>query len=70
MKANSKTLQKTRDIKCFKCFGHGHIVSQGPNKRVMIIKESQGKIKSKDEVELKEEEENVEFAEEGELLVV
>jgi hypothetical protein len=45
--ANSKTSttlgnteassSKTRDIKCFKCQGRGHITSQCVNKRVMVI---------------------------------
>ena len=29
-----------RDIKCFKCLGLGHIASQCPNKRVMIMKDN------------------------------
>lgn len=28
---------RNRDIKCFKCLGKGHIASQCPNKRVMIM---------------------------------
>jgi hypothetical protein len=45
--ANSKTFNtlgntkasssRTRDIKCFKCQGRGHIASQCVNKRVMVI---------------------------------
>ena len=30
---------QTRSIKCFKCLGHGHIASQCPNKKVMLIKD-------------------------------
>ena len=38
-KVNDQTQQKkSRDIKCFKCLGHGHIASQCPNKRVMVMK--------------------------------
>ena len=31
------TTSRTRDIKCFKCQGRGHIASQCPNKRVMVM---------------------------------
>ncbi|KAL5752224.1 hypothetical protein ACOSP7_022412 [Xanthoceras sorbifolium] len=36
--------QPTRncDIKCFKCLGAGHIASQCPNKRVMVVKDDGG----------------------------
>ena len=30
--------KKGRDTKCFKCLGLGHIASQYPNKRVMVMK--------------------------------
>ena len=32
------TTSRTRDIKCFKCQGRGHIASQCPNKRVMVMR--------------------------------
>ncbi|RDX99733.1 hypothetical protein CR513_17177, partial [Mucuna pruriens] len=38
---------KTSSIKCFKCLGKGHIASQCPNRRVMIVKKD-GEVESKD----------------------
>ena len=64
---------RTRDIKCFKCLGVGHIASQCPNKRVMIMRED-GDV----EIERKSEEDSVQPLEDasdieepvdGELLV-
>nr|KYP34027.1 hypothetical protein KK1_045063 [Cajanus cajan] len=34
----SHTSTKSSDIKCFKCLGRGHIASQCPNKKVMILR--------------------------------
>ncbi|XP_040994309.1 uncharacterized protein LOC121240848 [Juglans microcarpa x Juglans regia] len=42
---------KTRDIKCFKCQGRGHIASQCVNKRVMVIN-AQGELDSENEEEV------------------
>ncbi|XP_073102504.1 uncharacterized protein [Elaeis guineensis] len=68
---NSPPPRRNRDIKYFKCFGYGHIASECPNKRVMFIWESQEEIESEDEAILEEVEEvYVEFADEGELLVI
>ena len=36
-KATSITPIKLSNIKCFKCLGKGHIASQCPNKRTMIV---------------------------------
>ncbi|XP_074555934.1 uncharacterized protein LOC141811777 [Curcuma longa] len=41
---------RNRDIKCFKCLGRGHIASQCPNKRIMILKEN-GDIETESESE-------------------
>jgi len=30
---------QTREIKCFKCLGKGHLVSQCPNERTMILRD-------------------------------
>lgn len=48
-------LNRTRDVKCFRCQGLGHISSQCPNKRVMIVN-ARGEIESKSEEDVEEEE--------------
>ncbi|XP_052483244.1 uncharacterized protein LOC105786844 [Gossypium raimondii] len=65
---------RSRDIKCFKCLGRGHIASQCLNRNAMFIWDD-GKIESEGEqeqeaVEPNKEEEEVEQAENGEILVV
>jgi hypothetical protein len=47
--------RRSRDIKCFKCLGHGHIASECPNKRVMILRGDHGELISGDEVETEDE---------------
>ena len=51
-----------RNIKCFKCLGRGHIASNFPTKRTMIMK-ADGEIIS--EYEISEEEVEEELEEEG-----
>ena len=36
-KSDTKPFSRTRDVKCFRCQGFGHIASQCPNQRAMII---------------------------------
>ncbi|KAL4302965.1 hypothetical protein GQ457_10G011810 [Hibiscus cannabinus] len=64
---------RTRDIKCFKCLGRGHIASQCPNKTVMFLKDG-GEIESEQDEEVESEvhtnHEDLEYAVDGEVLVV
>ena len=67
------TTSRTRDIKCFKCQGRGHIASQCPNKRVMVTRDS-GKIETEDILQMEsmpplEDANDEEYPVEGELLV-
>jgi len=73
-KSDSQT-SRNRDIKCFKCLGTGHIASQCPNKRVMILKNNEVVTESEsdhDSMPSLEDasDDGVEYAVEGECLVV
>ncbi|CAL9217648.1 unnamed protein product, partial [Arabidopsis halleri] len=60
---------RTRDIKCFKCHGHGHYASECSNKRIMILKDT-GEIESEDEPQEENlSSEDCEAPSKGELLV-
>ena len=62
-------MTRTRDIKGFKCQGHGHYASECSNKRIMIIKDT-GEIESEDEqLEESSSTEDYEAPSKGELLV-
>ena len=50
---SAPTLMCSSEIKCFKCQGRGHIASQCPNKRVMVIREND-EIESEDEAALED----------------
>ncbi|XP_042465804.1 uncharacterized protein LOC122048280 [Zingiber officinale] len=72
---SSSQPQRNRDIKCFHCLGSGHIASQCPNKRSMIILDN-GEIETEEEDEgnestpLVEDTSDVELAVDGQALVV
>ncbi|KAF7800459.1 uncharacterized protein G2W53_045101 [Senna tora] len=65
---------RNRDIKCFKCLGSGHISSQCPNKRVMILKDREVMTDDDNDGSMPSLEDNsdlgIEYAVEGECLVV
>jgi hypothetical protein len=70
LKGNEKVTEpqhprRSRDIKCFKCFRHGHIALECPNKRVMILHGDHGELISGYEVEIEDEDE-VQVAEQKE----
>jgi len=68
---------KDSNIKCFKCLGRGHIASQCPTKKTMIIKDN-GSISSVDSScsssstssSSESEQEHCQYALEGDLLVI
>ncbi|XP_052882236.1 uncharacterized protein LOC128290570 [Gossypium arboreum] len=73
-KAPEVSINRNRDVKCFKCLGRGHIASQCPNRRTMVIR-ADGEIETEDEEEkesesISETEEDLEQPVEGELLIV
>ncbi|XP_042446416.1 uncharacterized protein LOC122031363 [Zingiber officinale] len=65
---SSSQPQRNRDIKCFRCLGSGHIASQCPNKRSMIILDN-GEIETEEEDEGNESTPSVEYTSDVELAV-
>ncbi|XP_052483283.1 uncharacterized protein LOC128037043 [Gossypium raimondii] len=67
--------ERSRDIQCFKCLGRGHVASQCPNRRVMLMRED-GEIESDSEEDVHElptkedEENNLEVAESGQVMEI
>ena len=67
---------RIRDIKCFRCLGTGHIPSQCPNKRVIVMRdddeiETEGKSDEDSMPPLEDDDEDgVKYLVEGEALVV
>ncbi|KAL4386537.1 hypothetical protein GQ457_09G017690 [Hibiscus cannabinus] len=64
----------SRDIQCFKCLGRGHLASECPNRRIVLLKEN-GEIDSdseKEEQEPSDEDvgDDIQLAETGEVLVI
>ena len=71
--STSNDSMRNRDIRCFRCQGRGHIASQCPNKRVMVLRED-GEYETDEESEDNsmpplEDDDVEEFAIEGPLLV-
>jgi len=65
---------RSRDTKCFKCFGRGHIAAQCPNRRTIFLRgkdeyTSQSDVASGEEEEEKENNEGV-YPCEGELMMI
>ncbi|RDX65479.1 hypothetical protein CR513_55861, partial [Mucuna pruriens] len=66
----SPNVAKTSSIKCFKLLGKGHIASQCPNRRVMIVKDdgdSHGKTYTSSELEIRSDNSRVEGHLDGHL---
>ncbi|KAL4340489.1 hypothetical protein GQ457_08G031310 [Hibiscus cannabinus] len=69
--------ERSRDILCFKCLGRGHIVSQCPNRRTMLLLDS-GEIESESEEDepilpretVQEEDDTLQSFETGDVLVI
>ncbi|XP_024016210.1 uncharacterized protein LOC112089692 [Eutrema salsugineum] len=61
---------RTRDIVCFKCQDRGHYQRDCPNQRVMIVTPSGYESQDEAEIEVNSEEEDVEYPDTGEYLLV
>ncbi|KAL4318276.1 hypothetical protein GQ457_18G000280 [Hibiscus cannabinus] len=69
--------ERSRDILCFKCLGRGHIASQCPNRRTMLLLDS-GEIESESEEDepilpretVQEEDDTLQSFETGDVLVI
>ena len=62
---------RTRDVKCFKCYGRGHVQSQCPNKKTLFLKGVDEYSSYDDEPSGKEEENNERvYPCEGELMMI
>ena len=68
-----KTQQRNRDIKCFKCRGIGHISTNCPNKRTMVMRGGEIMTDSEEEESMPPFDDtndvDLEFPMEGEALV-
>lgn len=74
-KATESFSNRTRDIKCFKCLRMGYITSQCPNQNNMVVRANGENESNEEEIGHEfdvttDEEEEVEHALDGELLVV
>ena len=62
----------TRDVKCFKCFGRGHVQAQCPNQRTLFLKGKDEYTSCEDEPSEKKEggEEEIVYPLKGELMII
>ncbi|KAG6521317.1 hypothetical protein ZIOFF_018432 [Zingiber officinale] len=69
----SSSTSKSRDIKCFRYLGKGHIASECPNKKTMVVRDngsiSSEEISSHSSSSSDEENDGVAYAQDGDLLV-
>ncbi|KAG6503410.1 hypothetical protein ZIOFF_035723 [Zingiber officinale] len=69
----SSSTSKSRDIKCFRCLGKGHIASECPNKKTMVVRDngsiSSEEISSHSSSSSDEENDGAAYAQDGDLLV-
>jgi len=63
---------RTRDVKCFKCFGRGHVQTQCPNQRTLFLRGVDEYSSCDNTPSVKEEENNDErvYPYEGELMMI
>ncbi|XP_042446204.1 uncharacterized protein LOC122031159, partial [Zingiber officinale] len=70
----SSSTSKSRDIKCFRCLGKGHIASECLNKKTMVVRDngsiSSEEITSHSSSSSDEENDGAAYAQDGDLLVV
>ena len=59
-KSSNEKTTKTKDVKCFRCLGRGHIAFECPTKRTVILKDN-GEYTSESSASEEDEEEAIEI---------